>query len=303
MAKVTRDVKNTWTRRALVGCGIACAAAYAVPRKASGEYTLSTASHDEMFGIPCSSFGANLYAFPGAPSGATVVAVTWPATLARLNSRTSSVVQLRAGSRSWSVKVDGGATRSCTWEEDRCRFFTGRIFTRPTSRTQTLEAVVMEAPREQIAGTLGIWAERRTPSSRCRFGSPFLSALVAGDRSFKQRYHSICPAQDKQLLESHLAEAISVRARANPQLNNPDSYGRRLASALLPDTLRYDTELPFGFTFAAQNGRHPEEALQDVVLSVLTGSSLSGHQLGVSCGARFDLRPEFPYFRQVASAV
>jgi len=161
----------------------------------------------------------------------------------------------------------------------------------------------MEAPREQIAGALGIWAERLTPASRYRFGSPFLSALIAENHSIGQRYHSICPAQDRQFLESRLAHVISVGARATAWVKDPDSYGRRLASALLPDTLHYDTELPFGFTFAARNGRHPEEALQGVVNSVLTGSPLSDSEaVWKSSAAKFHLSREFPYFCPGANA-
>jgi len=111
MATITPDGRSTWTRRAAVRCAMACAVAYVAPRKAVAESTLSGVSNDETSGIPRNFSGAELYAFPGARSGATVVAVTWLATRADLNSTTGSIVRLHAGPRSWSVKSHSGTTK------------------------------------------------------------------------------------------------------------------------------------------------------------------------------------------------
>ena len=61
-----------------------------------------------------------------------------------------------------------------------------------------------------------------------------------------------------------MSNAIADNARA-AEAPDPELHGRRLACILLPDVLRYDPKLPAGFTFAAQNGRHPEEASDIVV--------------------------------------
>jgi hypothetical protein len=72
---------------------------------------------------------------------------------------------------------------------------------------------------------------------------------------------------------------ISRRLRAAGSQVNPESHGRRLASLLLPDVLRYDPHLPVGFTFAARNGRHPLESADEMVYATLNGGKTLGSSL------------------------
>ena len=51
-----------------------------------------------------------------------------------------------------------------------------------------------------------------------------------------------------------------------------EAHGKRLASRLLPDVLHYNPKLPAGFTFAAQNGRHPGDASARIVDTICNGS-------------------------------
>jgi hypothetical protein len=147
-------------------------------------------------------------------------------------------------------------------------------------------------------GITGIWAERRTDfGARQRIGSPFLAEIVAGSPSIAALYHSTSPAEDTVVLEMGVAKEIAEKARAGGRIHRPDAYGRRMASILLPDVLHYDPKLPVGFTFAGQNGRHPEEASDVVVNAILHGYSDSTPR------TRYRLNATFPYFPQgVATA-
>jgi hypothetical protein len=147
-------------------------------------------------------------------------------------------------------------------------------------------------------GTTAIWAERLTNfSSRQRIGSPFLAEIVAGNPSLAALYHSTWPAEDTVALETGVANEIAEKARAGDRIHRPEAYGRRMASILLPDVLHYDPKLPLGFTFAGQNGRHPEEASEVVVNAILQGYP------DWSPRTTYRLKETFPYFPQrVATA-
>lgn len=134
---------------------------------------------------------------------------------------------------------------------------------------------------------------------RQRIGRPFLSDLVAENEGLAAIYHSLTPAEDRDMLMKPLATAIADRLRANGMAVNTTSHGRRLASALLPDVLRYDLHRPTGFTFAAQNGRHPAESAGEMVSAFLNGGAPSA----TSVRSERQTVETFPYFRQMTAAV
>jgi hypothetical protein len=157
----------------------------------------------------------------------------------------------------------------------------------------------MEAPSWMISGNrmVHLWAERLIyDGSRQRIGSPFLTEIVSGNAALAALYHSTSPAEDTAVLTKHVAEAIAEKARAGGHVQSPDMYGRRLASILLPDVLYYDPTLPTGFTFASQNGRHPEEASEVVANAILKGTSAPAST------TKFTLTNTFPYFPQLIAA-
>jgi hypothetical protein len=146
----------------------------------------------------------------------------------------------------------------------------------------------METPNQVIAGTapIGIWAERfARGGTRHRIGSPFMAKILAENETMAEMYHAISPCDDRRVLTEGVVKAIASKAQG------PNAYGRRLASLVLPDVLRYDPALPLGFTFAAQNGRHPFDASEVVVHSILSGSPTA-----VSVVAVGRLQQDFPYF-------
>jgi hypothetical protein len=233
----SNDGSRTITRRGMLVGGIAGAAA-----------CLST-------GKTLGATAGELYVFPCAQGLTTVVAVTFP------QKTEKSEIQIHAGPQLWSVEVPNAD--STEWRANGCRILSGGT------------AVVIEAPTRMLStGMLGVWAERFTHGgSRRRIGSPFLAELVSGNPALSDLYHSSSPADDKAVLTARVAQGIAERAREFGQFQNPERHGLRLASILLPDVLRYDPNLPAGFTFAAQNGRHPEEASDVVVKAILYGAT------------------------------
>jgi hypothetical protein len=96
-----------------------------------------------------------------------------------------------------------------------------------------------------------------------------------------------------------LADAITERLRITGSVSGPRSHGERLASSLLPDVIRYNPDRAAGFTFAAQNGRHPSEQTDEVVSATLkVGSPVAGR-----LAPRYHSVGEFPYFERIASGV
>jgi hypothetical protein len=154
--------------------------------------------------------------------------------------------------------------------------------------------------KELLAGSggLDIWAERVLHTGqRQRVGSPFIAALVAEDAGLARSYHNISPSDDRAILMEDVVKAIAAKGRKSGMAGDPDAYARRVASRLLPDVLHYDPQWPSGFTFAAQNGRHPEEVSDLVVDTILSGSPAAG-----SLKANVRLQKPFPFFSRHDSA-
>ena len=185
-------------------------------------------------------------------------------------------------------------------EQHGCRIFAGSVATQPGSDGVVLKAVIIEMPKELLAGsgTLDIWAERVLHTGqRQRVGSPFIAALVAEDAGLARSYHNISPSDDRAILMEDVVRAIAAKGRKSGMAGDPDAYARRVASRLLPDVLHYDPQWPSGFTFAAQNGRHPEEVSDLVVDTILSGSPAAG-----SPKADIRLQKPFPFFSRHDSA-
>jgi hypothetical protein len=263
---------RTITRRTILGGSIACAVASMIPQTLLGE----------LSGLQQGR--ANLYVFPGAQPGTTVIVSTWPNPTGR-----NLDVRVHTGAQSWRVQILDSAANGASWQQDGCRIFAGNV-------AKHLGAVVMEAPNRILngGGPITVWAERFTQTgSRQRLGSPFLASIVAEDGELARRYHALAPTNDRAELMESVAGVIASRARRSGLSGDPGAYGKRLAARLLPDVLHYDSRLPAGFTFAAQNGRHPAEASALVVDTMLNGSPAFTAEERVA-----QLQNGFPYFSQ-----
>jgi hypothetical protein len=287
---------KTVTRRTVLGGALASAVVSMVPPDVLAEIAGSAAFGGNGDTQTLDPNSANLYAFPGVQPGTTVIAATWPVRLNRFDrgARKESQVTIHAGSQKWNVTLPGGAMDAGLLEQQGCRVFAGSVATQPGTDGVVLKAVVIEVPDKMLSssGPIDIWAERVMHTGlRRRVGSPFLAALVAEDAALANSYHSISPSNDRAILTQDIVNAIAAKARNSGMAGDPEAHGRRLASRLLPDVLRYDPKMPSGFTFAAQNGRHPEEVSDLVVDTILSGSPALG-------AAKVDVRLQdrFPFF-------
>jgi hypothetical protein len=293
---ITNLRTKTVTRRTVLYGGLASAVASIVPSKVLAEIASSAALDPSGDAYDLNANKANLYAFPGVQPGTTVIAATWSVRLNRFKwgAERESQVTLHAGTQKWDVKLPGGAMDASFLEQHRCRVFAGSVVTQPGTDGVALKAVVIEIPDKMLPspGQVDIWAERRMHSGlRRRVGSPFVSALITENAGLAKSYHSMSPSDDRALLTEDVVKAIAAKTRKSGMAGDHDAYARRLASRLLPDVLHYDPRWPSGFTFAAQNGRHPEEVLDLVVDTILSGSPASGSP---RTGVR--LQMPFPFF-------
>jgi hypothetical protein len=274
MPGTTRNPETrTITRRTILGGSIACAVASMIPQTLLGE----TAGLQQG--------RANLYVFPGAQMGTTVIATTWPSPMGR-----HLHVRVHAGAQSWRLQIPDSTANGASWQQDGCRIFAGNV-------AEHVGAVVIETPNGILngGGPISVWAERIAQTGwRQRLGSPFVAAVVAEDDDLARRYHSLSPADDRAELMESVANVIASRAQRSGLAGDPVAYGKRLASRLLPDVLHYDSQSPSGFTFAAQNGRHPADASALVVDTILNGTPAFTAEARIA-----QLQTRFPYFSKV----
>lgn len=291
--------ESTLTRRRALSGGLACVLAAFVPRRVFGALASESSPAAMTGGVLRGLINPNLYAFAGTAGDTTAIAVTWQELVgrAKMDCHSSSRLRIHAGLKTWEFDLRnqafGKAQRS-----DGMRVFFGGVLPFSGRGDGSIRAVVIELPNLALRqnGAAGIWAEYNEEGQRQRIGTPILANLVAADQSLATIYHSSSPAEDRDLLARPLAEAIAARRAANGFSAGSVS---RLASALLPDVLHYDSGRPAGFTFAAQNGRHPSERTDEVVNGLLIGRASSASSLP-SAYLHVD---SFPYFRLAQQSI
>jgi hypothetical protein len=300
---MTRSIfVRTITRRRVLKGGVACALATFAPRGVLGALVSEAFPAAMRGGGLRTVVSPNLYAFAGAPRDTTAIAVTWQEQVdqSKMDLKPSSKICVHAGSTTWEVEVPNQALPKVQRSDDMSVFI-GEVLSPSGVGEELVRAVVIELPNQVMgrSGAAGIWAEYNAASLRQRIGTPFLANFVAADQSLATIYHCSSPAEDRDRLTSPLAKSIAARLQANGFSSNSLSQGRRLASALLPDVLRYDSDCPAGFTFAAQNGRHPSELTDEVVNALLNGGASSAS----SVRSAYQSVESFPYFRQVTASI
>lgn len=221
--------------------------------------------------------------------------MTWPA-----QARQSCAIRVHASEETWEFAVPAGGF-SQSQHHRNYSVFIGDVVAPVNATAGSLKAVVIEVAARSIeqGGPATIWAERLMSGSRQRIATPFLSNIVRECEGVAELYNASSPDEDRAVLLQPLSAILASRLRAAGTVANPDAHGRRLAYALLPDVLHYDSRHPAGFTFAAQNGRHPAESPNEVVRAILAGGMPSGSTVA------FTHPPvqTFPYFEQLATAV
>ena len=228
-----------------------------------------------------------LFAFKAPASDHSVFAVVVPDSGARPMRRTDAVVHIHAGNEVWALPIgsDGATTHH------HGRAFVGPVHFSAQDPSATRLAVVFEALTNSAKphATIDVWAEIRWGDGlRSRIGSPVVAEIVARDPSLSEVYHEITPDLDHALLEEALASRLATMSVGS---EDPEIRGNRLASILLPDVIRFTPGAPGGFSFATQNGRHPSDATQAVVDTMIAGVVVPGRS-----SESVRLAGEFPYF-------
>jgi hypothetical protein len=102
-----------------------------------------------------------------------------------------------------------------------------------------------------------------------------ISHLLTEDWQLAGLHGHLEPATDRPLLSSALARQIAKLGGGDPCASSLPRADR-LAARLLPDILEFNPSRPGGFTFAAMNGRKPDDAIDPIVRTILAGAPRRG---------------------------
>jgi hypothetical protein len=195
-------------------------------------------------------------------------------------------LRLHAGSRSWAVQpfILGDSDKS----HRDVSLFRGRV-QRVGDDSLADHLVAIAVPAERMAlGSFDVWAEIiHAGGARERIGNPLIASLLAGDAELARLHAGLHPTMDRRILAAPIARRIAGRSADM----DAEARAGRLVDLMLPDTLRFDPARPAGFTFAAMNGRRPEDAVAPIVRTLLAGAPRLGE-----IGARYRSSGRFPYF-------
>lgn len=294
MCDKTDTPKGVMTRRALIQMSAVAGIGVCSARQLFGALENSCRHDVRNRRTRTSTSPGELYVFPGRDKNETVVALIWTAPLLRRLPEKSRI-RVNVGLEKNLADFVVGNSPAIERMESGWRVFTGEIQNGAVGFQDFTTAVVMQGSSNLLTSSdpTGIWAERLVRGgNRQRFGSPFLNALVSEDEELATIYHAASPAEDRARLMDAVSNAIEVRVRERGNILSPDVHARKLASRLLPDAVHYDPSAPVGFTFAAQNGRHPVDessVVADTILSGFVGSPNNTY--------RIPMYEEFPYFR------
>lgn len=233
----------------------------------------------------------DLFAFNAPRTDRLVIALV---TSAGDNAKPAAHVRLHAGERAWAIDADEFAERF----DGHDRFYSGTVMGRTSGKLGRYHAVVLETrlPRDNGNAVVSIWAERTDASGRRRFGNPIVAELLAHDPRLAAVHRTSIPAEDFAQMTAAAVDRLGQIAARAGVLSSRD-HAQRVAERFLPDVVSYRPGLPVGFTFAAQNGRHPGDDVSAVTATILTGRPAASRP-----SVRFRMTDIFPYLPLPAHA-
>lgn len=271
IASIRNGLARLSRRRLLEGC-VGLAAASLAPKVQA----TALASQPE----------AELFAFAAPDEDRLVFALAMALRVSGLAESDRIAVRLHAGAFSWTVQPFR------LWDSndshDGVRLFAGR--TRRVGDDRPADHLVAIAvPAKRMApGSFDVWAEiAGVGGVRARIGNPLVTSLLAGDAELVRLHAGLHPTMDRRML----AVPVARRIAGSPADQDAETRASRLVDLMLPDTLRFDPARPAGFTFAAMNGRRPEDAVAPIVQTLLAGAPRAGQ-----IGGRYRSSSQFPYF-------
>jgi hypothetical protein len=166
-------------------------------------------------------------------------------------------------------------------------------------RNRNVMAMVLEVPTSVIGeGKVHVWATGslfgHAPEVQiCRWGLPlfthlFLSAPSRPD--LPESFHANPPSQDLALFSEAVAGFVSMMAARAGSTDDPEIYGKQIASRLLPVMLPYELGTKAAFGLSTFNGRPLGTDAYDIMLSLSANRPIMD---GVAPD-RDKIRGEFP---------
>ncbi len=168
----------------------------------------------------------------------------------------------------------------------------------------TVESIVLEVSNGHPAlrpGTrIGLWCATKLATDAGgwrqinRAGHPMMWPIFwPGDTDFTNPANARHPSQDAAADSRHIAGLVAAVTAATGTSDDPEGYGRTVASQLLPDVLPYRIGTPAAFGFATRNGRTLADNAPEVMLSLVTGTAVpSGLRPAIAENLRSS---SFPY--------
>jgi hypothetical protein len=262
----------------IVGCA---GLATAVGLTAEGARSTETRQH----------LAGDLFAFTAPDRSEVVFAVTLPPQPFGQTERDPFTVRLYAGASTWTIGPFA-LLPTVGFAPNGGRIFSGKVQQLWSGGETAAHLIAVAVPAQQLPkSNLGVWAEIVSAhGSRARIGNPVISHLLTEERRVAGLHGHLEPATDRPLLSGALARQIAKLGGGDPCASSLPRADR-LAARLLPDILEFDPSRPGGFTFAAMNGRKPDDAIDPIVRTILAGTPKRD-----DVTKRYAASNQFPYF-------
>lgn len=174
----------------------------------------------------------------------------------------------------------------------------------------TVDSIVLEVPHSHPElrpnTAIVVWCTTKVADENGwhqinRFGRPMIWPIFwPDDVQFTHPANSRHPSEDFDADGKNIADLIASTVAATGSSGDPEGYGRTVAGELFPDVLPYVVGTPAIFGFAARNGRTLADNAPEVMLSLVTNTSVpSGLKPSVSQHLH---GTDFPYVVPTAGA-
>jgi hypothetical protein len=194
--------------------------------------------------------------------------------------------------------ADGTAVDLSGWHPDQAKnSFAG----------STIRTIVLEVPLDddvwRAGNLIGVWAATKLATDAGgwrqinRAGHPMMWPIFwPNDIEFTDPSNTRHPAEDFEAEGEHIAAQVAAVVAASGTVADPESYGKAVARALLPDILPYVVGTPATFGFAERNGRPLADNAPEAMMSLVAGTAVPS---GLKPSAAKDVRTSnFPYLTQ-----
>jgi hypothetical protein len=176
--------------------------------------------------------------------------------------------------------------------------FDPSLFDPPASFSlhQNVNGIVLELPNARLgAGVIRVWAvptlwHHEQHLQIQREANPLMTHLFLQDPALQLANNHGHPSDDVARDTAAMRDWVARAVRAAGSSCDPQSYGAKVASELLPDVLTYQPGTIASYGAAARNGRRLSDDVVDALLSKFANQSISDH-----IDSEGQYRSSFPY--------